>query len=312
MSEVWCQKELSQVGGREALMRVHKQMVVVTDQMHQKHRRDRWNHKVVKLQESRKAGSALLFEWIRNESRPQMRVLQKKRDDETTEEIRTLTTDPEEIHEVIARARQDIFRRWDKEEKPTWQNFERNYQHLWDTQPQMNLGELHVDQMMKKMKTWGAKKAGWDGWARSEWKQLTPEMVKPMRDRMTKMEETVKDKTMEQLMKDPVWPTTVSTAAVALIPKEANQTPTPLDLRPITVTCLLYNLWAGTRFIDVIRWCKTWLPKSVAGGIPENRIQERVCGLCCWQWKVKKKEWPQRRLIRPNFSTWSCGRWSSP
>ena len=106
MSEVWCQKELSQVGGREALMRVHKQMIVVTDQMHQKHRRKRWNHKVGKLQESCKAGSALLFEWIRNESRPQTRVLQK------------------EIHEVIARAQQDIFRRWDKEEKPTWQNLE--------------------------------------------------------------------------------------------------------------------------------------------------------------------------------------------
>ena len=110
MSELWCWKELSQVGRREALMRVHKQMIVVTDQMHQKHRRDRWNHKVGKLQESCKAGSAPLFEWIRNESRPQMRVLQKKRDDETTEEIRTLITDPEEIHEVIARAWQDIFR----------------------------------------------------------------------------------------------------------------------------------------------------------------------------------------------------------
>ena len=48
MSEVWCQKELSQVAGREALMRVHKQMIVVTDEMHQKHRRDRWNHKVGK------------------------------------------------------------------------------------------------------------------------------------------------------------------------------------------------------------------------------------------------------------------------
>ena len=56
------------------------------------------------------------------------------------------------------------------------------------------------------MKAWGAKKAaGPDGWARSEWKQLTPEMVKPMRDMMSKMEETVKDKTMEQLMKDPVY-----------------------------------------------------------------------------------------------------------
>ena len=113
-----------------------------------------------------------------------MRVLQKKRDDETTEEIRTLMTDREQIHEVIARAWQDIFRRWDKEEKPTWQNFERNYQHLWDMQPQMEMGELQVDQMMQKMKARGAKKAaGPDGWARSDWKQLTPEMVKPMSER---------------------------------------------------------------------------------------------------------------------------------
>ena len=132
-------------------MRVHKQMIVMTDQMHQKHRRDRWNHKVGQLQESCKAGSALLFEWIRNENRPKMRVLQKNCDGETTEEIRTLISDPEEIHEVIARGWQDIFRRWDKEEKPTWQNFERNFQHLWDTQPQMEMGELQVDQMMKKM-----------------------------------------------------------------------------------------------------------------------------------------------------------------
>ena len=126
MSELWSQKELSQVGGREALMIVHKQMIVMTDQMHQKHRRDRWNHKVEKLQESCKAGSALLFEWIRNERRPQMSVLQMKRDDERTEEIRTLITDPEEIHEVIAKAWHDIFRRWDKEEKRTWQNIEKN------------------------------------------------------------------------------------------------------------------------------------------------------------------------------------------
>ena len=110
MSELWSQKELSQVGGREALMRVHKQMIVMTDQMHQKHRRNRWNHKVVKLQESCKAGSALLFGWIRNESRPKMRVFKVKRDDETTEELRTLIIDPEEIHEVIAKAWQDTFK----------------------------------------------------------------------------------------------------------------------------------------------------------------------------------------------------------
>ena len=47
----------------------------------------------------------------KEESRPQMRVLQQlKRDDETKEEIRTPTVDSEEIHEVIAEAWQDILR----------------------------------------------------------------------------------------------------------------------------------------------------------------------------------------------------------
>ena len=55
------------------------------------------------------------------------------------------------------------------------------------------------------------------------------------------------------------------------MPRETVQMP------PITVTCLLYNLWAGTRFVHVIRWCKTLLPKSVARGIQEHRIQE-----CVW------------------------------
>ena len=63
--------------------------------------------------------------------------------------------DPKEIHEVIAKAWQDIFRRWDKDAKPTWQNFVRNCPHLWDTDGKWC--ELQVDQMMKNMKTSGAK-----------------------------------------------------------------------------------------------------------------------------------------------------------
>ena len=57
-----------------------------------------------------------------------MRVPQNVRhDEETHEEVKTLMADPEEIHEVIAKAWQDIFRRWDKEAKPSWQKFERNF-----------------------------------------------------------------------------------------------------------------------------------------------------------------------------------------
>ena len=110
-------------------------------------------------------------------------------------------------------------------------------------------------------KSVGAKKAaGPDGCARLECKQLTLEMYDDQ-DRRDSA----------------VWPAAASTAAVALILKEANQVPAQLHLRPITVTCLLYNLWARTRFVDVTWCCKTWLSISLTEGIPENRMQE-----CVW------------------------------
>ena len=94
----------------------------------------------------------------------------------------------------------------------------------------------------------GSKESWW-----TDGRDQTLEMVKPMRDMMTKMEETVENMTLEQLMEHLVWAAAVSTTAVVLIPKEANQMPTPLDFRPITVTSFLYGLWAGRRFVDVTR-----------------------------------------------------------
>ena len=100
-----------------------------------------------------------------------------KYDEETKEEVRTLIADRGEIHEVTAKAWQDIFKRWDKEAKPTWQHDERIDQHLWDTQQKMEVGELQIDQVTNTMEAWGAKRAaGTDGWAGSEWKQRVPEM----------------------------------------------------------------------------------------------------------------------------------------
>ena len=97
---------------------------------------------------------------------------------------------------------------------------------------------------------------------------------------MTNMEDTVESKTLNQLMTHPVWPAAVTVAAVPLIPKEPHQTPTTLDFRPITVTCLLGNLWAGHASMMPSGGAKRgWLPKSVAGAVPENRTCA-VCAVC--------------------------------
>ena len=69
----------------------------------------------------------------------------------------------------------------------------------------------------------------------------------------------------------------VSTAAVALTPKEAHQTPAPLDLRPITVTCLLYNLCHGHLVLTSSGGATCGYPSLHVGDIPEHRTRE-----CVW------------------------------
>ena len=46
ISELWSQNDSSHVRGREALTKAHEHMIVLTDHLHQKHRRDTWKQKV--------------------------------------------------------------------------------------------------------------------------------------------------------------------------------------------------------------------------------------------------------------------------
>ena len=195
-----------------------------------------------------------------------MKVLQQlKHDKKTNEEVRTLMDDPEEIHEVIAKA-QDTFRRCDKEARRNRHGNMLRGTTMWDTQHIMEMGELQIDHTTKNMQ------ACFDGWARLEWNQITPEMLKSTRDMVTKMEEIVESKTLEQLFVASSCEHGCSCVDTEGSKPDASILGLPTD----AVTCFLCNFWAGRRFVDVIRWCKTWLPKSVAGCTPENRIQECV------------------------------------
>ena len=79
---------------------------------------------------------------------------------------------------------------------------------------------------------------------------------------MTKVDETVENMTLEQLMETSVWPAAVSTAAVALIPKE----------RASCVTC-----GQGHASLMSSDGAKTWMRKKFAGVFPGDRTQE-----CVW------------------------------
>ena len=122
-----------------------------------------------------------------------------------------------------------------------------------------------------------------------EWKQMTPAMVEPMRDMMTEMEETVDNMTMEQLMEDPVWPATVSMAAVALIPKAANR-----------ASCTICGrAHASLKLSDGANLACPNQQREASQKIAFRN----VFGLCCWQWNERRKELPRRQSTRPNSST---------
>ena len=71
--------------------------------------------------------------------------------------------------------------------------------------------------------------------------------------------------------------------------------PAPLDHRPTTVTCLLYNLWARASLMS------TGGAKRGCPSLLWRQASKSVYGLCCWQWKVRRKEFPRRQSTRPNF-----------
>ena len=85
--------------------------------------------------------------------------------------------------------------------------------------------------------------------------------------------------------------------------REALTTPTPLELRPVTVSGFLYNLGAGTRFVDVIRWC-TNLVAQICGGRHSRTSHSKVCMDCVvGNGRRRGRSCHGGNLTRPSSST---------
>ena len=66
-------------------------------------------------------------------------------------------------------------------------------------------------------------------------------------------------------------------AGVSLIPK--GEGGKPLDMRPITVTSIIYRLWAGIRVRQSAAWQAQWLHKGQHGGRPGHSTSEALVGV---------------------------------
>ena len=131
--------------------------------------------------------------------------------------------------------------------------------------------------LQETLRRWDSQASGGtDGWRRVEWKQFTPDMLEHLAELHTCIEEKAVALSWEELSLVDAWPKDALFAPVATIPKDDNGQPGPLDLRPITVTSLLYASWASTRFRDLREWIARWVDESVIGGREGKQVQEAV------------------------------------
>ena len=75
-----------------------------------------------------------------------------------------------------------------------------------------------------------------------------------------------------------------------------NAQPEPLDLRPVTVTTLLYASWTSTRYRELQEWTKKCVGLMVMGGRACRRCRRR-CALSSLRWRLQK-------ILMGRFQQW--------
>ena len=184
----------------------------------------------------------------------------------------TNTADLREMDELLRGqdAWGGVFRMYGEEtseSEPEWEPFlERYLMHIECDVPCEHhpLDEDSLRLTLNKMQ--GGKAAGWDSWQVAELKELPSELLALIAEFLNAVEELGK------------WPDVIALAMIALIPK--GQGSLPLEQRPITLTSVIYRLWAATRLREVIRWQSAWAPRRMAG-YRENRGTEHLYWELC-------------------------------
>ena len=106
---------------------------------------------------------------------------------------------------------------------------------------------------------------GADGWNARELQALSPVAI----DLWTEIYHAI-----EALEK---WPTVLCEVPIATLRK--GEGCTPLDVRPISLTPILYRVRAHTRFLQLQAWHMQWLPFQLKGGVPGKESTDAYFGV---------------------------------
>ena len=162
----------------------------------------------------------------------------------------TLTGDPQRLDELLHQEWMPIFQLYTDLPPPSWGAFEARYRdHLPRGDP-LVYSQITVEMLretLRRMK--GGSAIGLDGFRVKELRCLPDFLLERLCEMYTRIEE------------EGVWPDVLSEGLISMISKGEGLR--PKDLRPITVTSVLYRLWSATRVREILTWQESWASPSI-------------------------------------------------
>ena len=164
-----------------------------------------------------------------------------------------ITGDVQEMDQILRNSWLPIFakHRVGLSPEPHVEAFMERFGHLIPHHEQ-KLEKIKAEELfstVRKLKNSGA--GGLDGWKPRDIKDLTPFILSLLLYIFDEVEESG------------LWPRSLCWASISLIPK--GEGGNPLDLRPITVTPIVYRLWAAIRTKQCMGWQDLWIHRGQHG-----------------------------------------------
>ena len=154
--------------------------------------------------------------------------------------------------------------RWPPGEEPEW-TAHRNRFPPPECTKEVSSVPLTKDDLLRAMKRLANRTAGGsDGWRVQELKTMPPCFLTPLAHIYTRIEHGAP------------WPVAAQQILVSLLSKKGK--PSPLNMRPISVTPLLYRFWGSARWADMVSHQETWILPEQKGFRPKSGPVEASVG----------------------------------
>ena len=176
----------------------------------------------------------------------------------------TLTADPKKIDALLLdnEAWGGIFRRYVDSPEPSWNEFLDTYETILPHREPMECEQITVDDVRSAIgRLKRTTSPGMHGWRAFELQQLPDSVLALLAEGLNAIE------------RDGVWPEDLMQALVPLIPKPESDA-NPLSQRPITITAVLYRVWASVRAKSAFPWLEKLAPEGLHGCRPKHGTED--------------------------------------